>query len=346
MPRRSTPRIREAGRQFVEQTYMRGGSSEARRKNRSITQRLSEATNDRQVGTLTPGHFEVFFYGPGGLVESCARTTLANYRNTLKVFLAWCFRRGWCDDPEFLLGGIMETSTKSRRVRLRLSEGQLWSLVENAGDARDRAMLMFAMHTGCRISEILGVRLRDVNLESGEVHVKIVKTREEDVLRLAPVLDRELRAWLTVYTARHNPDRDAYLFPARAPARLVGVRHLEDTERGYTPHGKISSPGIQIRRLADRAGITFEGGDGWHTIRRSVARLFFDRSSERGHDAALRMTSAFLHHRNTTTTEIYLGLQLERAKRDEIMADGFLSDPLTDAGKVADLNHYRTAEGG
>lgn len=342
MARRSTPRISEAGRQFTEQTYIRGGSKETRRKNVSLTRRLADATNDRQVGTLTPEHLEAFFYGPGGLVETCARTTLANYRNTLKTFLTWCYRRKWCDEPAYLLGGIADTSTKNRRVRLRLSEAQMWSMVDAARDARDRAMLTFAMHTGCRISEIIGVRLRDLNLETGEVHVKIIKTKEEDIMRIAPSLDRELRAWLTIYTRMHNPDRDAYLFPARAPARLVGIRHASDEERGYSPHNKISSPGLQIRKMADDAGIEFEDGDGWHTIRRSVARLFFDRSSAMGHDAALRMTSAFLHHSNTTTTEIYLGLQLERAKRDEVMTTGFLSD-MTESGNVTKL---RKAENG
>jgi integrase len=323
----------------VEQTYMRGGSKDTRRKNWSVVRRLAAATNDRQVGTLTPEHIEAFFYGPGGLVETCARTTLATYRNTLKTFLAWCYRRKWCDEPDYLLGGVLDVSTKSRRVRLRLSESQMWSMVEAARDARDRAMLTFAMHTGCRISEIIAVRLRDLNLETGEVHVKIIKTREEDVMRIAPALDRELRAWLTAYTERHNPPSDAYLFPARAPARLVGIRHASDAERGYSPHSKISSPGLQIRAMADAAGIELEDGDGWHTIRRSVARLFFDRASARGHDAALRMTSAFLHHRNTTTTEIYLGLQLEKAKRDEIMSDGFLIDMRDNVTKLRSVEN-------
>jgi hypothetical protein len=77
-----------------------------------------------------------------------------------------------------------------------------------------------------------------------------------------------------------------------------------------------------------------------------VARLFFENASHRGHDAALRMTSAFLHHANTATTEIYLGLQHEKAKRDEIMSAGFLSDPFADAGTLSRMNDYRKADRG
>lgn len=345
MARRSTPTIVAAGFEYADHAYTRGGSAEGRRKNRSVTRRLSEFTNHRQVGTLNPEILEAFFYGPQGLTHSCSSTTLANYRNTLKGFLTWCYRRKWCDEPEYLLGGVVNTSTRNRRIRLRLSEPQLWQMVEACRCPRDRAMLVFAMHTGCRVSEILGLRVRDLSLEAGEVHVRIIKTKDEDVMTLSPLLERELRAWLTVYTDLHSPGPNDRLFPARAPNRIVdGTNHVPDAERGYTPHKPIGSPSRQIRRIAEAAGITLEDGDGWHTVRRSVARLFFDRASHMGHDAALRMTSAFLHHANTTTTEVYLGLQLEKRKRDEVMSGGFLAGPSED---VARLSDYRKAgEGG
>src|SRR5690606_5379654 len=137
------------------------------------------------------------FYGPEGLTHSCARSTLGKYYGDLKGFLAWCYRRGWCDDPERLLGGISHTSTRVRRNRLRLSEGQMWALVKSAATPRDAAMIAFAMHTGCRVSEILDLRLRDVNLETGLVSLRVIKTREEDVMAIAPTLERYLREWLT-----------------------------------------------------------------------------------------------------------------------------------------------------
>lgn len=56
------------------------------------------------------------------------------------------------------------------------------------------------------------------------------------------------------------------------------------------------------------------------------------------------MTSAFLHHKNTSTTEIYLGLALETAKRDDIMVDGFLENPF--AGKVSKISDHRKASNG
>ncbi len=58
--------------------------------------------------------------------------------------------------------------------------------------------------------------------------------------------------------------------------------------------------------------------EGAHTIRRAVARHFFDSlvATDLGYDGALRTVSALLHHSNAATTETYLGLSSERQRRD------------------------------
>lgn len=344
MARRSTPAVSVAAEQYVAHCYGRGGSDGVRYSQRSLLSRFARHVSDRQVGNLEPGDFESFFYGPHGLTVTCARSTMGRYYQELKGWLAFCHRRRWCDDPAFLLGGITTTSTRVRRNRLRLSEAQMWAMVEYAPTPRDAAMLVFAMHTGCRISEILDVRIKDVSLPNSEVALRIVKTREEDVMRVSPVLGRYLREWVTVYTGLENPAKTARLFPAARRPQFVSGIPGDWQERGFRPDAKINNPVTIIRTMAERAGVDLEDGDGWHTIRRSVARIFFDRASGMGHDAALRMTSAFLHHKNTSTTEVYLGLDLETAKRDEVMSDGFLIGPPVD-GKVTRLDNYREVGG-
>ncbi len=333
LARRSTPNISDAARQYVSQEFARSGSRGMRYSNRSLLTRFAVAMNDCQVGSLKAERIEAWFYEPGGLAESCARSTLGKYRNDLKGFLAWCFRRRWCDDPELLLGGIRDRSTRVGRQRLRLSEADMWRLAEHAESARDRALLVFIMHTAVRVSEALSVRLSDLRLDSGQVRLRIAKTHDEDTVNVAPALDRALREWLTVYTEHENPPRTGYLFPARRRPRGAV------TYTGWDSARPVTNPRNVIRGMAERADVYLEDGDGWHTIRRSVARIFFDRASGMGHDAAMRMTSALLHHKNTQTTEIYLGLQVERAKRDEIMTVGFLSDPANES--AVSLEEFR-----
>lgn len=341
MARRSTPPMREAGEAYTAYDYRRGGSDGMRYSNTSLLNRLAKAVNNRQVGNLTPADLEEFFYGPKGLATTCARSTLGKYHGQLKAFLTWAHRRGWCDSPEYLLGNITHTSTKTRRVRLRLSEEQLWSMVEHAPTPRDAAMMVHAMFTGLRISEIRDHRLSDLNLSSGEVAARIIKTHEEDVMKVAPLHAHYLREWLTVYHDLCNPGPDDYLFPAANRPTFHAGKVATWRERGFAPGRRINNPGQAFRGMAEAANVTLESGDGWHTVRRSVARIFFDKASKHGHDAALRMTSAFLHHANTSTTEIYLGLELERVKRDRVMAAGFLDNPT--GANVVRLDGYREA---
>lgn len=344
MARRSTPAVSVAGESYVAHCYGRGGSEGVRYSQRSLLRRFAAHVSDRQVGSLTPEDFDSFFYGPEGLSSRCARSTMGRYFQELKGFLNFCRRRRWCDDPVILLGGITTTSTRSRRARLRLDEAQMWGMVEVAPTPRDAAMLVTAMHTGARVSEIIDLRIGDLSLSSMELRMRILKTHEEDVMRVSPTLAGYLRDWLTVYQEMHAPKRSDRLFPAGNRPTFVNGMQPDWQERGFQSDRKINNPGTIIRNMADRAGVELEDGDGWHTIRRSIARIFFDKASTNGHDAALRMTSALLHHKNTSTTEIYLGLDLETAKRDSIMVDGFLENPFTD--KVSKISDYRRASDG
>lgn len=338
MARRSTPKLSAAAEAFVRQRFQQSGSTGQRYAYRSILKRLAASANDCQVGSLRAQHLEHLFYGPGGLSETCGRTTLGKYRGDLLAFLSFCQRREWLShDPAFLLGGIAEKSTRSTRNRYRLGAGQLLALLEYAPEPRDRALLAFVTNTACRISEALSMRVRDVRLDVGDLHVNIIKTHEEDAMPITADLDRELRRWLSHYETHAGPlARDAYLFPAMTSGRFAkGGGH---DARTYRPDARINNPALIFRAVAASANVALEPGDGWHTVRRSIARIYFDAASERGHDRALRETSALLHHANTQTTERYLGIGPEKLTRDQVMRGQAFLTALVDDSKVVNLS--------
>jgi integrase len=71
--------------------------------------------------------------------------------------------------------------------------------------------------------------------------------------------------------------------------------------------------------------------EGIHTIRRAVARHYYDSLAadpKRGHDGAIRVVMTLLHHTNVSTTEHYLGVTSERKARDEsLRGRSFLPRP-------------------
>jgi integrase len=83
-------------------------------------------------------------------------------------------------------------------------------------------------------------------------------------------------------------------------------------KRCFKPHDVV-------HRAMRRMGID-NHGEGMHTLRRTAARLTVDSLVEQGgHDNALRVVQAMLHHASSATTEVYLGLASETRIRDEFM---------------------------
>lgn len=347
MARRSTPRVSEAAEHYLTKVKAETQSRIARNQHSSIVRRFELRVNNCQIGSLTPEHVDDFFYGPGrSLHRTCTPSTLGAYKTRLKSFLRFCHRRGWLTmSPDAMLDGVRPKSGQNRN-RYRMTRAELRTLLDAATEPRDRALAAFVANTGVRISEATGLTVRDVSFAKGELYVKLYKTKEEVTLPMSSDLERELRVWLTAYSAEVGELAPGYrLFPPHFPCRFQkGKRSTQEPLR-LNPEGRISNPRVIIQDLAGRAGIELEPGDGWHTLRRSFGRILYEDARAHGHDDALRLTQAALNHRRAETTERYLGLDLER-QRYEAMVKGkpFLTADVQ-PGKIVSLDERRAGRG-
>ncbi len=265
------------------------------------------------------------------------------------AFLRWCDRREYLSKPvHVLVEGLREKSTQSNRDRYRMTRAELRRLIDAAASPRDRALIAFVANTGLRISEAIGMRVRDVSFSKGELYVYLQKTDEHVTTPLSSDLEAELRAWLTAYCEMAGELRkDYFLFPAGVPHRYGKGRTTG--ERGVRPECPIGKPQPIIKGAAERAGIELEPGDAWHTIRRSFARLVYEDARSHGHDDALRLAQAALNHARVSTTEKYLGLDMEKQRFAKmIKGRPFLTADLEDGGrdKIVTLDERRRATGG
>ncbi|MEV7589749.1 tyrosine-type recombinase/integrase [Streptomyces sp. NPDC089922] len=342
MPRQATPNVSIACAEYVQHRFARSGSTGQRYGHRSLLNRFTASVRDCKTASVYPSHLEDFFYGEGGLSDTCSRETLGKYRNDMKQFLAFVHRRTWNPrSADALLEGISERTTHSNRNRYRMTRAELRLLLAGADDVRDAALVCFVACTGVRISEALGMAIRDVSFAKGELYVTLPKTHEEVTYPLASDLEAALRRWLTVYATQVGPlKRSFYLFPTYHRRQFVtGGGH--SAAGLYNPIAPIQHPRRILTPIAERAGIELEEGDGWHTVRRSFARILYDDCVEMGHDAALRVVQAALNHKSVKTTEHYLGLNLERQQFSLIMKGRpFLSADL-DPGTLVNLSERR-----
>ena len=146
---------------------------------------------------------------------------------------------------------------------------------------RDSAMLATLYATGLRVSELVGLRVPDLNLKGGFVRT----TGKGRKTRLVPLGDTAA-ARLVTYLETARPR-----LSARRPAEMG----LFLTERG----GPMTRQGFWklIRRYARAAGIRRDVSP--HVLRHSFATHLVERGAD------LRAVQAMLGHADIATTQVY-----------------------------------------
>lgn len=351
---RATPTIDEAVEVYLQLRKAKF-SHDTWVNDRSQLHRLARSMNGIQVGSITPERMEHFFLGPGGLAEVMAPSSFNKVLSRVDTFFAFCRRRGWIKGDPL---GEVETITPTRRERLRLSPAELLRLLDVTTHPRDRALLAVACNTALRAGEIADLRLQDVDLDGGWLHVRITKSHLEDQMPISLELDRELRAWLSVYgeqMARPLPP-NAYLFPGKTagrwryepnPAPGVPVYGASNVyvHGDLRPDVPVRKPAEIVQRALRASGFEISAGEGLHTIRRSLARAYFEREAASGNDVALRATAALLHHSSTQVTEHYLGLNHEKVRRDRSLRGKPFLGAMVDGDNVIGIHREAREEG-
>jgi integrase len=350
-----TTKIDEAVEQYLTYRARKRFSPATMLADERLLRKFAVDMRSIQIRHLTPDHVSGWFYGPGGLMGThyglhygvikslpgISSATANQYRSRLKVFFSWMTKRAMTKVDLLEDVDILPVATK---VRQQPKPGILLAFLDSAVHPRDRAYLAVAMNSALRSSEVIRIRVGDVDLERGFFRVTTSKRSQADRMPITEDLDRELRRWFAAYEqdlpeGRQLQDSD-FLFPGiSAPlfdhyeTQVGSGRVLLRTERQVIPEVAM---GIQrsvdiVHRALKAAGLPTRY-EGTHTIRRAVARAYFDslRSSV-GRDNALREVSALLHHSNSSMTERYLGLSAERDARDDAMrGKPFLSAMVTD----------------
>lgn len=155
---------------------------------------------------------------------------------------------------------------------------------------RDRAILEVLYATGLRVSELIGLRVSDLDLEVGLLTC-FGKGRKE---RLVP-LGQHARRWVKRYLAEARPGLEK-----AGPVPTLFLSH-----RG----GRLSRMGLWgiVRRHALRAGV--ERTLTPHVLRHSFATHLLERGAD------LRSLQAMLGHADISTTQIYTHVTRERLRR-------------------------------
>jgi integrase/recombinase XerD len=222
-----------------------------------------------------------------------SRPTTANRRlATLRRFYAWALR-----DHKVVKDPCLTLVAAKQPLRLpkTLSEAQVDALlaspdVKTVRGLRDRAMMETLYATGLRVSELVGVKVLDVNLNEGVVRVHLGKGGKD---RLVP-LGAEAAHWIDLYVQSSRSElaggkvSDALFLTSRAqPMSRQAFWQL-------------------IKKYAVIAGIHVPLSP--HVVRHAFATHLLN------HGADLRVVQLLLGHADISTTQIYTHVARERLK--------------------------------
>jgi integrase/recombinase XerD len=188
----------------------------------------------------------------------------------------------------------LEAPRLGRSLPNTLSESDVETLIKapdqtTAIGLRDRAMLEVLYATGLRVSELVTIRLTQLNLRQGVVRITGKGNKE----RLVP-LGEEALTYLQSYLDSSRPD----LCRHRPTEALFPTRRGESMSR--------QAFWYMIKKYARKAGIGTDLSP--HTLRHAFATHLLN------HGADLRVVQMLLGHSDISTTQIYTHVASERLK--------------------------------
>jgi integrase len=305
---------------FKAHLRARGLADRSVKNNIQVLNRWLDLVGDTNVDKINAAELDRFF-GAGNWAPKTQNLYLSMLRGT---FFPWCRRHGYLSPDADPTDGWK--SVRAEHVeQFWLPVEEFPNLLDAAKNPRDRAIIALGLFTFMRGSEINSLRIQDLDLDRSTLNIYRFKTKQADTLPVSEELGDEMRTWLRHYQkmSDFSLQPDWFLAPAYAPLPMqydptVGLLQPVGEAR-LKPTVKMGKPYECVKRALTELGYDTKG-TGVHSLRRSGARALFDRLRSEGYDGALRRVSSMLGHADTKTTEIYLGLSLERQQRNELLA--------------------------
>ena len=255
-----------------------------------IFQRWLKA-NSREKSLLEVTRQDILAYLADAFSQSKKPRTSARLLSTLKRLYQFLLREGSVkEDPTLKI----RSPKIPKNIPQSLIEIDVEKILEapntdNPMGIRDRAMLEVLYGSGLRVSELVSIRMNQINLSEGVIRV-VGKGSKERVIPIG----EPARDWVGKYLEISRP--------------VILGRGISDTLFVTNRHQGMSRQAFWnlIRKYVFVAGVKKKVSP--HTLRHAFATHLLN------HGADLRVVQLLLGHANVSTTQIYTHVAKERLK--------------------------------
>ena len=210
------------------------------------------------------------------LVETGSSSIMLNHTITaLRFFFAVTL-----DRPEAL--AKMSPVREPRTLPVVLSREEVVRLIEAAGKPKYQAALSVAYGAGLRASEVVAIKVGDIDRARMTLRVEQGKGRKDRYAMLSPVLLERLRAWWRAGRAQGKLLDGGWLFPGQNPINPMSTRQLN-----------------RICHMAAAAAAEIDKRVSRHTLRHSYATHLLEQKVD------IRIIQVLLGHKKLETTALY-----------------------------------------
>lgn len=178
-------------------------------------------------------------------------------------------------DLSFIMG-----IRKSDHLPVVLSRGEVARILSSITNLKHRTMIALLYSAGLRLSEVINLKVRDINICELTIHVKDAKGKKDRI---------------TIFSEKIKDDIESFMINKK-PADFLFTSNIKDR---YGNEVRLSGRTVQkvFERAVNRASITKNPTP--HDLRHSFATHLLENG------ISLRHIQVLLGHKNISTTSIY-----------------------------------------
>ncbi|MBU1422870.1 MAG: tyrosine-type recombinase/integrase [Bacteroidetes bacterium] len=202
--------------------------------------------------------------------KNCTFGTINQYINAFRFLYVEVYK------VPFVIGEIPRPRKETKLPDV-FNDEEVIGLFESVKNLKHRVMLMITYASGLRVSELVNLRIEDIDVRRRSIHIRAAKGKKDRCIPLAETIIKPLH----IYWQAYNLGVKGWLFPGSKPGYHLSIRSIQAV----------------FERAVQSAGIAKPVS--MHTLRHSYAT----HSAEHGYD--IRHLQKVLGHKSIKTTEIY-----------------------------------------
>lgn len=229
---------------------------------------------NKPLSTITTADIKMFMYANG---EGKQQNSLNSFMIPIKLFFAWC------QNEEFIVKNPCATIKpvkEPKRMRKALTVEEVEVVRDSLTEVREKAIFEFLISSGCRVGEVINVKIADVDFASKTLLV-IGKGNKQRRVYFTERCKIALKNYL-----KSRSDQEPWLFVGdRKPHKQLGTRALQ----------------MIVDKMRDKSGLEFKLHP--HIFRHTFATMALNSGMK------MEIVQAILGHEDMATTGIYAKLQ-------------------------------------